>query len=90
MRLVKVTMGGLILLVSAGTAMAQLSQGTPFPEIKAKDLKKYKAFQAAAWDDKVLLVVPVDLNKRMPLTMRPHLDIYMVYAKSAVEVKAKK
>lgn len=57
---------------------------------KAKDLKKYKAFQAAAWDDKVLLVVPVDLNKRMPLTMRPHLDIYMVYAKSAVEVKAKK
>lgn len=57
---------------------------------KAKDLKKYKAFQAAAWDDKVLLVVPVDLNKRMPLTMRPHLDIYMVYAKSAVEVKTKK
>ena len=57
---------------------------------KAKDLKKYKAFQAAVWDDKVLLVVPVDLNKRMPLTMRPHLDIYMVYAKSAVEVKAKK
>ena len=57
---------------------------------KAKDLKKYKAFQAAAWDDKVLLVVPVELNKRMPLTMRPHLDIYMVYAKSAVEVKTKK
>jgi hypothetical protein len=57
---------------------------------KAKDLKKYKAFQAATWEDKVLLVVPVEMNKRMPVTMRPHLDIYMVYAKSAVAVKAKK
>lgn len=57
---------------------------------KAKDLKRYKAFQAATWDDKVLLVIPVEMNKRMPYTMRPHLDIYMVYAKSAVEVKVKK
>lgn len=52
--------------------------------------KKYKAYQAATWEDKVLLVVPVDGNKRQPVGMRPHLDIYMVYAKSAVEVKAKK
>lgn len=57
---------------------------------RARDLKKYKAYQAASWDDKVLLVVPVEMNKRMPITMRPHLDIYMVYAKSAVEVKTKK
>ncbi|MBL7952117.1 MAG: hypothetical protein JNM62_10395 [Flavobacteriales bacterium] len=57
---------------------------------KARDLKKYKAFQAATWDDKVLLVVPVEMNKRMPVTMRPHLDIYMVYARSAVEVRSKK
>lgn len=57
---------------------------------KAKDLKKYKVLQAASWEDKILLVVPVELNKRMPVTMRPHLDIYMVYAKSAVEVKTKK
>jgi tetratricopeptide (TPR) repeat protein len=59
MRLVKVTMGGLILLVSAGTAMAQLSQGTPFPEIKAKDLKNESvdiAALAAAQGRKVVIV----------------------------------
>lgn len=39
MRLVRVTMGGMILLASAGTALAQLSQGNPFPEVKATDLK---------------------------------------------------
>lgn len=57
---------------------------------KLKDFKKYKAFEAAHWDDKVLLVIPTELNKRQPIGMRPHLDIYMVYAKSAVQVKAKK
>lgn len=57
---------------------------------KLKDFKKYKAYQAASWDDKVLLVIPVEMNKRQSIGMRPHLDIYMVYAKSAVEVKAKK
>ncbi len=57
---------------------------------KLNNFKKYKAFEAAHWDDKVLLVIPTDLNKRQPIGMRPHLDIYMVYAKSAVQVKAKK
>lgn len=53
------------------------------------DFKKYKAYQAAAWEDKVLLVIPVEENKRQPIGIRPHLDIYMVYAKSAVEVSRK-
>ncbi len=57
---------------------------------KLKDFKKYKAFEAAHWDDKVLLVIPFELNKRLPIALRPHMDIYMVYAKSAVEVKKKK
>lgn len=57
---------------------------------RLKDFKKYKAYQAASWEDKVLLVIPVDQNKRQPVGLRPHLDIYMVYAKSAVEVKAKR
>jgi len=30
------------------------------------------------------------VNKRQPTGMRPHMDIYMVYTKSAVEVKSKK
>jgi hypothetical protein len=57
---------------------------------KLKHFRKYKAFEAAHWDDKVLLVIPYDLNKRMPIGTRPHMDIYMVYAKSAVEVNEKK
>lgn len=57
---------------------------------KLKDFKKYKAYEAAHWDDKVLLVIPFELNKRLPLALRPHMDIYMVYAKNAVEVKRKK
>lgn len=57
---------------------------------KLKDFKKYKAYQAATWDDKVLLVIPTEMNKRQNIALRPHLDIYMVYAKSAVEVKQKK
>ena len=57
---------------------------------KLKDFKKYKAYEAAHWDDKVLLVIPYEANKRLPPGLRPHLDIYMVYAKNAVEVKRKK
>ncbi|MCC6912014.1 MAG: hypothetical protein IT224_08315 [Flavobacteriales bacterium] len=57
---------------------------------KLKEFKHYKAFEAAHWEDKVLLVIPTELNKRQPIGLRPHLDIYMVYAKSAVEVKKKR
>jgi hypothetical protein len=57
---------------------------------KLKHFRKYKAFEAAHWDDKVLLVIPYQMNKRMPIGTRPHMDIYMVYAKSAVTVKQKK
>lgn len=49
---------------------------------------KYKAFVGASWDDKVVLIVPVEKNKSMPKLMRPYVDIYLVYAKSAVSVKA--
>jgi len=59
-----------------------------YPRLKA--FKKYKAFEAAHWDDKILIVIPDEVNKRQPTGMRPHMDIYMVYTKSAVEVKSKK
>ncbi len=51
---------------------------------------KYKAYVGASWDDKVVLIVPVEKNKRMPKLMRPYVDIYLVYAKSAVSIKARK
>ncbi len=51
---------------------------------------KYKAFLGAKWDDKVLLIVPVEKNKKQPILMRPFVDLYFVYNASAVEVKAKK
>lgn len=52
--------------------------------------KKYKAFLGAKWDDKVLLIIPVEKNKKQPILMRPFVDLYFVYNASAVEVKAKK
>ena len=51
---------------------------------------KYKAFLGAKWDDKGLLIVPVEKNKKQPILMRPFVDLYFVYNASAVEVKAKK
>jgi len=51
---------------------------------------KYKAFLGAKWDDKVLLIIPVEKNKKQPILMRPFVDLYFVYNASAVEVKAKK
>lgn len=51
---------------------------------------KYKAFVGAKWDDKVLLVVPVEKNKKMPILMRPYVDLYFVYNAASVEVKEKK
>lgn len=51
---------------------------------------KYKAFLGAKWDDKVLLIIPVEKNKKQPTLMRPYVDLYFVYNASAVEVKAKK
>jgi len=59
---------------------------------RLKEFKKYKAFEVAHWDDKVLLAIPSAVNKRMPVGTRPAVDIYMVYTKNSVEVskKAKK
>ncbi len=51
---------------------------------------KYKAFVGAKWDDKVLLVIPVEKNKKQPVLMRPYVDLYFVYDKSAVQIKEKK
>lgn len=59
-----------------------------YPRLEA--FKKYKAFQAIRWADKVLLVIPVEANKKAPTGLRPYLDIYMVFAATAVEVKNKK
>ena len=51
---------------------------------------KYKAFVGAKWDDKVLLIIPVEKNKKQPVLMRPYVDLYFVYDKSAVQIKEKK
>jgi hypothetical protein len=53
-------------------------------------VKKYKAFRLARWEDKVVLVIPAELNRKAPMGMRPYLDIYMVFDASAVQVKDKK
>jgi len=54
------------------------------------NFKKYKTYVGADWDDKVLVIVPVDKNKSMPKLMRPYVDVYFVYAKTALQVKAQK
>ncbi len=51
---------------------------------------KYHAYLGAQWDDKVLLIIPVEKNKRMPVTMRPFVDLYFVYKASAVNISRKK
>lgn len=51
---------------------------------------KYKAFLGARWDDKVLLIIPAEKNRKQPILMRPYVDLYFVYKASAVEVKQKK
>jgi hypothetical protein len=57
---------------------------------RLKQFKRYKAMKAAAWGDKVLLVIPSELNRRMPVPLRPYIDIYMVYSDAAVKVKKAK
>jgi hypothetical protein len=47
---------------------------------------KYHAYLGAKWDDKVLVIVPVERNKRMPVAMRPFVDLYFVYAKAGVKL----
>ena len=59
-----------------------------FPKLKG--FTKYKAYLAAKWGDKVLLVIPIEANRKIDEHIRPLLDIYMVFNASAVEVKARK
>ncbi len=56
---------------------------------KLGGFKKYKAYLGARWDDKVLLIVPVEKNRKRPVGMRPYVDLYLIYNASAVEVKKK-
>lgn len=56
---------------------------------KLKQFKKYKAHVAARWGDKVLVVIPAELNKDLPAGLRPYMDIYMVYTSPAVAVMKK-
>lgn len=51
-----------------------------------KKFTKYHAFLGARWDDKVLLIVPVAKNRRMPVAMRPYMDLYFVYKAPAVKL----
>lgn len=52
--------------------------------------KKYRAYLGARWDDKLLLIVPVEKNRRMPVLMRPFVDLYFIYSATGVEVRGKK
>lgn len=56
---------------------------------KLKLFKKYKAHIAAKWENKVLLVIPAELNYDLPTGLRPYMDIYMVYTDPAVAVLKK-
>ena len=38
----------------------------------------------------MLIVIPAELNRKVPPMLRPYLDIYMVYEEAAVNVSAKK
>ncbi len=58
-------------------------------EAVLKKFPKYHAFLGARWDDKVLLIVPVEKNRRMPVAMRPFVDLYFVYKASGVSVKGR-
>jgi hypothetical protein len=53
-------------------------------------LKKLKALRLARWADKVILVIPAELNKKAPNGLRPYLDIYMVFDATSVQVAEKK
>ncbi|MFT3885292.1 MAG: hypothetical protein QM724_07640 [Flavobacteriales bacterium] len=55
-----------------------------------KDFKKYKALVGARWDDKVLLIVPATENKKLPTRLRPYVDMYFVYAGSAIQENGRK
>lgn len=55
-----------------------------------KQLRKYKAFRLARWNDKVLLVVPAEVNRKAPEGLRPLIDVYMVFMADAVQVKDRK
>ncbi len=59
-----------------------------FPRIQ--DFKKYKAYASAKWEDKILVIIPAEKNKKMPALLRPYVDLYFIYTKGAVEVKEKK
>ncbi|MCB0811484.1 MAG: hypothetical protein KDB96_19575, partial [Flavobacteriales bacterium] len=47
---------------------------------------KYRAYLGARWGDKVLLIIPVEKNRRMPTAMRPYVDLYFVYNASSVKI----
>jgi hypothetical protein len=53
---------------------------------KLPELKRYKAYAAGTWGDKVLVVIPAAENKKMREPLRPPMDIYMVFATNAVSV----
>jgi len=57
---------------------------------RLSDFKKYKVHQAARWNDLVLVVIPAAENQKMAPALRPFIDIYMVFASDAVQVKSKK
>ncbi len=56
---------------------------------KHEQFKKFQAHIAARWGDKVLLVIPAELNRKLPPSLRPYMDIYMVYTSPAVAVMKK-
>lgn len=96
---------GLVALAAKGMSPAEIdavvfrSQERNWPDgidsydersAKLDKFKKYKAYLGAKWDDKVLLIIPVEKNKKQPTLLRPFVDLYFVYNTSGVEVTKKK
>lgn len=57
---------------------------------KLEKFRKYRAYLGAQWEDKVLLIVPTVKNRRMPVTMRPYMDLYFVYGNGAIKAGKRK
>ena len=57
-----------------------------WPELNL--FKKYRAYLGALWENKALVIVPMQENQKMPPMLRPYVDMYFVYDADALLVKA--
>jgi hypothetical protein len=53
---------------------------------RGRDISRFKAYEAARWNGKRLIIVPAEQNRKLPAALRPFHDIYMVFEEGAVTV----